>query len=336
MKSFAKPCAMLLAVLGLSLAAAAEYEAMDLGGPAPAQAFDVSPSGRIVGSVTVAALARAVVWNRTGDAPLGLPLPSGTNWSRAFGINGDGQIVGQAQDRTVSPVQVFAVFWPGVNGSPVLLADGTVAVAVNSLGGIAGNLRTAGGSIHAALWPDAATAPVDLGTLGGVSSSAAGLNSAAQVVGQSRDLAGQSRATFWNGPAAPPIDLGAPAGAVRAAASGINDRGEIVGDFGTTLAERRALYWPAPGAVPVELQTLGGVQSQAVAVNERGWIVGWAATAAAEQHPCIWMSPTAAPLDLASPVGSGGFARAISARAQIVGDETRSTGVRPISWRRSP
>ena len=40
-----------------------------------------------------------------------LAAQAGTNWSRAFGINAGGQIVGQAQDKTVSPAPLFAVFW---------------------------------------------------------------------------------------------------------------------------------------------------------------------------------------------------------------------------------
>lgn len=153
----------LLAALGLGAAAWAQgYSASDLGGRAPASAFGINPAGRIVGSITPADQSRATLWPRAGESPVQLELLPGTNWSRAFGINARGQIVGQAQDKTVLPVQVFAMFWRIADAVPVALAGGTIAVAINNAGQIAGNMRTDLGEIHAALWADSTSDPVDL------------------------------------------------------------------------------------------------------------------------------------------------------------------------------
>ena len=278
-----------LAALGLAAQAAApDFVAWDLGGRAPAAAFGINPAGRTAGSVTPGEFPRAVVWPDAGDAPIELPMLDGTNWSRAFGINARGQIVGQAQDRPVSgPVQVFAVFWASVDDVPVELADGTLAVAVNDVGQIAGTLRTGTGELHAAFWPDSMNDPIDLGTLGGASSSTADMNDSGQLVGRARDADGALRAAFWAGPGVTPIDLGAPAGALGASANGINERGWIAGWAETEAGERHACVWMSASGPPTDLGTFGSSISFARGLNARGQIVGDSGPSSASR-PVVW------------------------------------------------
>ena len=71
---------------------------------------------------------------------------------------------------------------------------------------------------------------VDLGTLGGATSTAAAVNDSGHVVGVSQIATGQSHAFLWrNGHM---TDLGSPPGAGISLATGVNDNGEIVGQLG--------------------------------------------------------------------------------------------------------
>ena len=71
------------------------------------------------------------------------------------------------------------------------------AYAINNLGQVVGNSRTASGSIHAFLWQNGKMR--DLGTLpGGGNSLAFGTNDLGQVVGYSRTASGRDHAVLWS------------------------------------------------------------------------------------------------------------------------------------------
>jgi chitinase len=320
-------CTILLCVS--ALAAHAQQQAFEpaiLDGAAPAAAFDLTAAGRLVGSITSTSdgHARAVFWRTVGDPPLELELLSGTNWSRAFAVNARGQIVGQLQNRAVSPLELYAGYWESESDSPVALAGGaTTAVAINGAGQIAGNIR-AGATVHAAVWADFASEPVDLGTFGGASSSAADLDDAGQVVGTASYADGSQRAAFWPSAGDPPIDLRSIDGATRSSALAINERGEIAGDaFFAGTNTRVALFWADAGAAPIPLASLGGASSQAVGLDNRGRIVGQAQNAAGEMRACVWPSASELPIDLGP-----GFARAINPRGVVAGE----AGGRAAAW----
>lgn len=321
----------IVSVLAVVVALAAETHSQNgattLDGSAPAAVFDLTAAGRLVGSITPADQAHAAFWRTADAAPLELPLLPGTNWGRAFGANARGEIVGLIQDRSVSPPVLYAAYWESEVALPIALAGGTSAVAINSVGQIVGNMSV-GGSSHAALWNDAASPPIDLGTFGGTSSSAADLNDAGQIVGAARYADGAQRAAFWPSPGEPPIDLGIVAGATRSAATAINERGEIAGGaFFADTGRRVALFWPSAGADPIELPSLGGASSQAVGLDNRGRIVGQAQNAAGEMRACVWTSPFDPPIDLGP-----GFARAINARGIIAGEVEGNAAVW-TAWR---
>jgi probable HAF family extracellular repeat protein len=289
-----------------------------LSGSTPAGVFDLNAAGRLVGSVTPVgdSNARATFWRNVESAPLELLLLADTNWSRAFAVNARGQIVGQIQNSAVSPLQLFAAFWESASDPPVALTGGaTTAVAINGAGQIAGNIR-AGTTVHAAMWTDSLSEPVDLGTFGGASSSAADLNDAGQVVGTASYGDGSQRAALWPSGGDPPIDLGTIVGASRSSAFAINERGEIVGEaFFASSNHRVALFWADAGAFPIQLASLGGASSQAVGLDNRGRIVGQAQNAAGEMRACLWPSAFEPPIDLGP-----GFARAINPRGVVAGE----------------
>lgn len=233
---------LVLQALVIARAQAAAPVALD--GPSPSAAFDVNAPGRIVGSVAgPLGNARAVLW-RSADAPaFELLLLPGTNWSRAFGVNARGQIVGQLQDKNGLAPVTFAAYWGGEWESPVALASGTLAQAINSAGQIVGNMR-AGSSLHAALWQDPISDPLDLGTFGGPSSSGAALNDAGQIVGTASFATGARRAAFWASASEAPVDLGTLPGATRSSAQAINESGEIVAAMHSS---RQASAWRSTG-----------------------------------------------------------------------------------------
>ena len=295
-----------------------------LDGPAPAFAFDVNAAGRIAGSIAVPdGNAHAVLWRNPDAAPGELLLLPGTNWSRAFAVNARGQIAGQLQDRSVVPVAAFAAYWDGEGESPVALASGTLAVAINSAGQAAGNMR-AGTSVHAAVWDDPWGDPQDLGTFGGASSGAADLNDGEQIVGMASYADGSQRAAFWPSASETPVDLGTLDGATPSAAAAINERGEIVGEAFFAAGSRRvALIWTDAGAAPISLMSLGGASSQAVGIDNRGRIVGQAQNAGGEMRAVLWPGALEPPIDLGP-----GFARAVNARGLVVGD----SGGQAVAW----
>src|SRR6266446_7422540 len=112
----------------------------------------------------------------------------------------------------------------------------SIAHAVNDSGQVAGGREpvAGGGSTHAFLWT-AVGGMVDLGSLGGAFSDAAGrpgppgaINASGQVVGES-DTAGGSRHAFSWTAAGGMIDLGTLGGAYSAATA-VNDSGQAVGE----------------------------------------------------------------------------------------------------------
>jgi probable HAF family extracellular repeat protein len=90
---------------------------------------------------------------------------------------------------------------------------------------------------------------IDLGTLGGSSSSAAALNNRGQVVGWSTTASGETHAFVWDNGVM--IDL-SPEKA-SSFASDINDRGEIVGSSGLFTP---ALWTKDRKALPAAIRSL--------------------------------------------------------------------------------
>jgi probable HAF family extracellular repeat protein len=108
---------------------------------------------------------------------------------------------------------------------------------------------------------------VDLGTLGGSSSTAFGINNAGQVVGFSNPSSGPPLAFLWT-EAGGMVSLGALGGLVPfSSASDINDLGHVVGQTSTATNDNHAFLWTPAGGM-VDLGTLGGTNSSARAINE--------------------------------------------------------------------
>ena len=160
------------------------------------------------------------------------------------------------------------------------------AIAVNASGHIVGDSETATGELHAFLWtPDGGM--VDLGTLGGATSSARAINALGHVAGSSQTGNGDTHAFFWT-PLTGMIDLGTLPGSSSSEATALNDSNQVVGSniqgsvaFGTRT---HGFFWSPEGGM-VDIGTLRGMASSVpVAINARGDVVGVSASAIVFRH----------------------------------------------------
>ena len=129
--------------------------------------------------------------------------------------------------------------------------------------------------------------PVDLGTLGGLSSGANALNTAGHVVGAAQNGAGDYRAFRWTSTSGM-VDLGT-LGGLSSSASDINDSDQVVGAATTGAGQSHAFLWDTVNGM-TDLGTLGGTTSSARAINASGQVIGTSTTAGGQTHAFIWDS----------------------------------------------
>ena len=194
--------------------------------------------------------------------------PPGATASAASGINDLGLVAGQA---TFAGQTRALMFQHGVHTGLAGL-DGTAgdsrAVAVNNAGDVAGSFSRDGNSTQHAFLHSGGRL-LDLGTLGGASSTAEAINGAAEVAGTS-DIAGGGQHAFLH--SGEMIDLGT-LGGTYSSANALNDMSMVVGSsYLAGDANFRAFSWA--GAGMQDLGTLGGLNSVAYGVNNFGTVVG--------------------------------------------------------------
>jgi probable HAF family extracellular repeat protein len=162
--------------------------------------------------------------------------------SYAYGINNQGQIVGQV---TQDIMTTKACLWNDPSIAPTALDDlpggyyGGWAAAINDNGLIVGAASNSSIS-RACKWSPPSLQPVNLGTLAN-NSSASGVNNAGQIVGSSVNGTGASRACIWDAGQLTPQDLATslPNGS---SADKINNQGNVSG--GTTkFGYPAGFYW---------------------------------------------------------------------------------------------
>jgi probable HAF family extracellular repeat protein len=125
---------------------------------------------------------------------------------------------------------------------------GLVGFDINAAGQVTGSAQTAGGDLHAFLWDG--TTLLDLGTLGGSSSSGVAINSSGQVTGTADTADGEFHAFLWDGTTMQ--DLGTLGGGLSQGFA-INASGQVTGDA-ATVRGRTAFLWD--GTTMLDLNAL--------------------------------------------------------------------------------
>ena len=218
------------------------------------------------GSGTFGSGHRALMLSSTQVAPIG---PPGADYSRAFGLNDLGEVVGSVN--TASAVRGFV--WSKTAGlrllSPLPGDSGSEGYAINERSETVG-VSSGPRGVHAVRWTSSGV-PQALATASTRTSRALAINDAGDAVG-SVDDGRARRAVRWRGGASAE-DLGALPGHAASEAVAINNRGDVAGWSGPLGAERAALW--ASGLAVRDLGTLpGGQWSRARALNGRGEVVG--------------------------------------------------------------
>jgi len=188
----------------------------------------------------------------------------GGSYSRAYGINEAGQVVGYAE---TADGEQHAFLWDrniGMIDLGTLGGNKSSAFGINNFGQVVGSAKTTGGELHAFLWEKGRI--TDLGVLeGGNCTEAKAINDAGQVVGTARTSEAAyswQRAFLWeNGAIA---DLSVLDGRSDSSAADINIRGQVVGTSGG-----HAFIWDSTNG----MRDLIGLQSSGNAINDGGLAV---------------------------------------------------------------
>jgi uncharacterized membrane protein len=190
----------------------------------------------------------------------------------------------------------------------VIELGGRRANDISGSGQIVGNKDFAPGLRHAAFWPSSQSAPIDLGSLPGLRSTAVGINPGREIVGYAfNEDSSVERPLFWASTNSAPVELpGLPAGLLSEVYD-INPAGQIVGEFSSAdFSVERAVFWPNSNTSPVYLRQLSDEFPHGLAfgINASGNILGDACDADfVECHAVFWTDRTSTPVALASPGG---------------------------------
>jgi len=251
-----------------------------LPGAATSIAFGMNDRDQVAGASgpNVDGYYHAILWDRGIVHDLGT-LPGLTD-SEAFMVNNIGIVIGDCWNENVE-VDV-AVYWyrgqifplPPLNEGDFSLPHG-----INDWGQIVGQSGPDWEYNHAVLWrlfPKPSV--MDLGTLGGDSSSSYAINNCGQIVGLAQTATGDWHPALWDRDGI--TDLENFGDDSIGVAFAINNCGQIVGLSGvdwSDMTTHHALLWEKGQMVNLETQIPGNsgwVLQEALGINDRGQISG--------------------------------------------------------------
>ncbi len=251
--------------------------------------------------------------------------------SEAKAINASGAVVGLLYLGASDEDNGYAAFFGGnpaiaSNLNPLDEGNYSEANAINASGVIVGRAN-----YKAARFGMNGAGNVNLGTLGGRSSTAIAVNASGAIVGHAAisnpfDEYGEviNHAVLFSGNGVNNIDLGTLDGGFYSSATAINGSGTIVGNSTIPTGEEgsftRAVRFSGNGINNVDLGTLGGNYSFARAINASGLIVGAATTKDSDYYRATLFSGNGVSNTDLGALGRGAsYAMAINASGTIVG-----------------
>jgi probable HAF family extracellular repeat protein len=263
------------------------------------EALIVNASGQVAGAFSnrsrgVVSCCQAFIWSKPAGTVLLGSLSGGQ--SVAVGLNDSGEIFGRPVSASTS-VDAFVWFQGQDTQDLGFRVDG--GGGINNLGQVVGTEEFSNAE-HAFLWSQSG-GTIDLGTLGGNSSSATAINSGGQVVGyaDTGNPAQPVAAFLWTESTGmqPFLDS-----TFQSYATSINDSGQIVGLFSKDGANQNSFFWTQSAGM-LDLGLAGPCCGGEVpAVNAKGQVVAMQVTGD-EQFPFVW-SPSAGMQDLRTLVRS--------------------------------
>jgi probable HAF family extracellular repeat protein len=217
------------------------------------------------------------------------------------------------------------------SASPSAQQDEAAAISPN--GRVAGTACAAGTQPHAFSWTNGG-GKIDIGTLGGVTSSALYVNDSGQVVGTwSNNPLSHTRAFSWTA-ATGAVDLGTLGGALTYPTA-INASGQVVGYSYSASGTRRAFLWSAAGGM-IDLGTPEPYGGSATAINAAGQVTGYyyPSEPPGYPRPFLW-TETEGLVDLGAPPGATFvYAHGINDSGHVVGSVHSDPGSYAFLWTR--
>lgn len=250
----------------------------------------------------------------------------GNGYNVAYGVNDQGQVVGQYQVKTEQ----------GASLQPYLQTEGTTqqidtlggryggALGINASGQVVGSSETADGHEHGFIFDSATNTLTDVGTFGGENSDARAINDSGQVVGSAQTADGAFNAYLRSGEEM--TNLGT-LGGQNSWGFALNASGQVAGASETEDGRIHAFV-----TIDGQMIDLGSLaqNSFASAINSEGIVVGWNTTESNSYSAFLWNGEEM--LDLNnfltedSPFASLNGATGINDAGQIVGWGTLASG----------
>ncbi len=338
-RAFTTIAAILLTLAPLGAATAeSRYSVIDLGTLGGPQSFarDINEDQQVTGNASVEPDSnfplQAFQWEDGSITNLGTLPGAANDFSRGFGINDAGTIVGESGN---GPSFGFRADDGELTQLPGLNSDGTgVANDINNAEQIVGASTNTEGVVRAYLIEGGEIQ--DLGTLEGSElsrGSAFGINAKGQIVGRSgrsTDFSLPAQATLWERGRDGEFtltNLGSLGdGNLFSEAAAISDREIVVGrsEVPESSSRERAVRWKN-GRI-TDLGDLGFNNSRATDVNNAGQIVGYASTfqgfPSSGDAAFLWEFGVLTDLNALIPTDSGWElldAEGINDKAEIVG-----------------
>jgi probable HAF family extracellular repeat protein len=210
-------------------------------------------------------------------------LPGGSS-SRGYGINGAGQVVGEADTMWGVSRAVLSDAQGGLTDQGTLPGGwSSVGLGLNAHGDVVGRsqgLIPGRGMVNRAFLATESRGPVELGGLTQTGwSEARGINDAGLIVGMARDAAGLARAVFWEQPGVTRL-LDSLVSTGPSEAHAVNGAGQVVG---VAQAASGVLTAFRTAAGVGTMKDLGSLvprgSSEARAINDAGAVTGAASSA---------------------------------------------------------